>query len=66
VIKKAVGKIQATVIRQLEQLYLKAKANGQVKDFDKQVLKSQLNITVILEALITLIVVQNLSFCIVK
>jgi hypothetical protein len=66
VVKKAVGKIQATVIRQLEQLHLKAKANGQVEDFDKQVLKSQLNIAVILEALITLIVVRNLPFCIVK
>jgi hypothetical protein len=40
VIKKAVNKIQATVIRQLKQLYLKAKTNSQVKDFNKQVLKS--------------------------
>ena len=60
------SKIQATVVHQLEQLYFKAKANGQVEDFDKQVLKSQLNIAVILEALITLIVVRNLPFCIVK
>jgi hypothetical protein len=66
VIEKAVSKIQATVVHQLEQLHFKAKANGQVKDFDKQVLKSQLNIAVILEALITLIVIRNLPFCIVE
>ena len=66
VIEKATSKIQATVVHQLDQLYIQAKADGQVEDFDKQVLKSQLNIAVILEALITLIVVRNLPFCIVE
>ena len=66
VVEKATSKIQATVVHQLEQLHLKAKADSQVEGFDKQVLKSQLNIAVILEALITLIVVRNLPFCIVE
>jgi hypothetical protein len=66
VIEKATSKIQATVVHQLEQLHLQAKANGQVDDFDAQVLKSQLNIAVIFEALITLIVVRNLPFSIVE
>jgi hypothetical protein len=39
VIEKATSKIQATVVYQLDQLYLQAKADSQVEDFDKQVLK---------------------------
>ena len=66
VIEKTTSKIQASVVHQLEQLHLQAKADGQVDDFDAQVLKSQLNIAVILEALITLIVIQNLPFSIVE
>ena len=66
VIKKTTSKIQAIVVYQLEQFYLQAKADSQVDNFDSQVLKSHLNIAVILEALITLIVVRNLPFCIVE
>ena len=66
VVEKATSKIQASVIHQLEQLHLQTKADSQVDDFNTQVLKSQLNIAVILEALITLIVVRNLPFSIIK
>ena len=65
-VKKAVGKIQATVIQQLEQLHLQAKAAGQAEEFNSQVLQSQLNQVVIDKALISLIVVQNLPFVIVE
>jgi hypothetical protein len=34
IVEKGVGKIQAEVIRQLEQLYLQAKAAGQADAFD--------------------------------
>jgi hypothetical protein len=65
-VEKATSKIQATVVQQLEQLHLQANATGQAKAFNSQVLKSQLNIMVILEALITPIVVRNLPFSIVE
>jgi len=59
---KEVGKIQAEVVRQLEQLHLRAKTTGQSDQFDSQVLRSQLNRTIIDEALVSLIVVRNLPF----
>jgi hypothetical protein len=42
-VEKGIGKIQAEVIRQLEQLHLQAKAAGQADAFDSQILQSQLN-----------------------
>ena len=57
IVEKGIGKIQAEVIQQLEQLHLQAKAAGQADTFDSQVLQLQLNQTVINEALLTLIVI---------
>jgi hypothetical protein len=65
-VEKAVGKIQAAVVQQLRQLHLQAQAAGQTKEFDSQVLQSQLSQAVIDEALISLIVVRNLPFVIVE
>jgi hypothetical protein len=65
-VEKGIGKIQAEVVRQLEQLHLQAKAAGEADAFDSQVLQSQLNQAVINEALLTLIVVRNLPFAIVE
>ena len=66
IVEKGIRKIQAEVVRQLEQLHLQAKAASQADAFDSQVLQSQLNQTVINEALLTLIVVRNLPFAIVE
>jgi hypothetical protein len=66
IVEKGIGKIQAEVVRQLEQLHLQAKAAGQADAFESQVLQSQLNQTVVNEALLTLIVVRNLPFTIVE
>jgi len=66
IVEKAVGKIQAAVVQQLRQLHLQAHAAGQTKEFDSQVLQSQLSQAVIDEALISLIIVQNLPFVIVE
>jgi hypothetical protein len=65
-VEKAIGKIQATVVQQLTQLHLQAKAAGHTEQFDSQVLQSQLSQAVINEALISLIVVRNLPFTIVE
>jgi hypothetical protein len=65
-IEKALSKNQVAVNRQLKQLYYQAKANGETNEFDTGILEACLNIAVITEALITLIVVRNLSFCLVE
>lgn len=65
-VENVTGKIQADVVRQLDQLYLQAKATGHTETIDTQVLQSALNQTVINEALLTLIVVRNLSFSLVE
>ena len=57
IVEKAVGKIQGAVVQQLRQLHLQVHAAGQTKEFDSQVLQSQLSQAVIDEALISLIIV---------
>jgi hypothetical protein len=54
------------VNHQLRQLWRQAEANGDSKQFDLEVLKAGLNKAVITEALISLIVVRNLSYCLVE
>ena len=55
------------VIRdQLKNLYFKASSQNKTKELDSEVLQAVLNKEVINEALITLIVVQNLPFRMVK
>jgi hypothetical protein len=54
------------VNHQLRQLWRQAEANGDSKQFDLKVLKAGLNKVVITKALISLIVVQNLSYCLVE
>ena len=56
------SQIQATTVQQLEQLYLQAKLSDQTEEIDAQVFKKQLNQDIINEALISLIIIQNLSF----
>ncbi len=66
VVENTIGKIQADVVQQLDQLYLQAKAAGHTKTIDTQVLQSVLNQTVIDKVLLMLIVVQNLLFSLVE
>ena len=54
------------VNKQMRQLYQQARADSEREEFDTKILEACLNTSVITEALITLIVVQNLSFTLVK
>jgi hypothetical protein len=65
-VEKALSKNQVAVNRQLKQLYHQAEANGETDEFDTEILKACLNTAVITEALISLIVVRNLSFALVE
>ena len=65
-IEKAMNKKQEVVNQQLRQLYRQAKTNGDTEEFNLEVLKASLDEPVLLEALITLIVVRNLSFTMVE
>jgi hypothetical protein len=66
IIEKALSKNQVEVNYQLRQLYYQAEATGNTNELDIEILKAQLNKAVITEALITLIVVRNLSFCLAE
>ena len=65
-VKKRKSKNQEAVNHQLRQLYYQAQANDNIDDFNLEILQSYLNKGVITEALISLIVVRNLSFCLVE
>ena len=52
--------------KQLRVLYRQAQANDDVNDFNLEILKSCLNKLIIIEALVTLIVVYNLSYCLAE
>jgi hypothetical protein len=66
IIKKAMNKKQEVVNQQLRQLYNQAKINGDTTEFNLEILEASFNKPVFFKALITLIVVQNLSFTIVE
>ena len=65
-VETSVSQVQATALMQLEQLYLRAQSSGQTEAIDAQVFAKQLDQDIINEALITLIIVQNVSFRIVE
>jgi hypothetical protein len=65
-VEKALSKNQVEVNQQLKQLYHQAEGTGATSELDTKILKAQLNKLVITEALISLIVVRNLSFCLVE
>jgi hypothetical protein len=54
------------VNQQIKQLYYEAQASEDTEEFDMEVLKSCLDPVVIAQALITLIVVRNLSYRMVE
>jgi hypothetical protein len=65
-LEKALSKNQEAVNEQIRQLYRQAQASGDTEDFDLEVLESCLNPAVITKALVTLIVIRNLSYAIVE
>ncbi len=65
-VKKSVSKNQKTVREQLKQLYRQTKSSEDTKGFNLEILESYLNVPAFIEALITLIVVRNLSYRIIK
>jgi hypothetical protein len=65
-IEKGVSKNQLVVQQQLKQLYSLCAATRDTKELDLKILKGSIQQDALLEALITLIVVHNLSFCLVE
>jgi len=65
-IEKPLSKNQQAVQEQLRQLYCQAKTTRDTEDFNLEVLEACLNVPALIEALIALIVVRNLSFCMVE
>jgi len=65
-VERALSKNQVAVNKQLRQLYQQAEANDKRDEFNTKILEACLNTSVITKALITLIVVQNLSFTLVE
>ena len=66
IVNKTKNKTNTTISKQLKQYYYQAKVNSNIIKFDFKVLKKYFFQAVITKALVTLIVIQNLSFCIVK
>jgi hypothetical protein len=68
IIAPSISKGQVAMNEQLKQLWYQAQADrdNEVEEFDTEVLEACLNIAVITKALISLIVVQNLSFTLVE
>jgi hypothetical protein len=65
-VKITPGTAQQAILDQLQKLYSKAESLGQTKDIDNQVLQKFVRQEVINEALVTLIIVRNLSFRLVE
>jgi len=66
IVDRVLGPVQAQALQQLQQLYLWAESLGQTEDVDTQIFQKHLNQDIINEALVSLIVVRNLSFRIVE
>ena len=66
IVDKTKNKTDATTSKQLKQYYYQVEVNSNIIEFDSEVLKKYFFQAVITKALVTLIVIQNLSFCIVK
>ena len=66
IIKPETSCIKKAIQDQLKDLYLKASSQNEIEELDLKVLQAVLNKEVIDEALIILIIIQNLLFRIVK
>jgi hypothetical protein len=61
-VEVTLGLVQSKALKQLKELYDRAKSSGQTEEIDTQVFLEQLDLDIVNEALISLIVVQNLPF----
>jgi hypothetical protein len=66
IVEKALSKNQVVVNKQLRQYYQQANGTSEREEFDTEILEASLNTSIITEALITLIIVRNLSYCLVE
>ena len=66
VIEQGLSKNQVIVRQQLKSIYCQAAANRDTKELDIEILEKSINQDALTEALVTLIVVHNLSFCVVE
>jgi hypothetical protein len=66
IIKKPLSKNQEAINQQLKQYYYETEVSGDTIELNTEILKKHLFQEVITEALVTLIVIRNLSFCIVE
>jgi hypothetical protein len=66
IIELGVSKSQEVVRQQLKSIYRQAAASGDTEELDKKILEKSINQDALIEALVTLIVLHNLSFCVVE
>jgi hypothetical protein len=66
IIEKGMSKNQEVVQQQLKSIYRQAAATGDTEELDMKILENSINQDALTEALVTLIVVHNLSFCAVE
>jgi len=66
IVEKALSKNQVAVNKQLRQYYQQVDGTSEREEFDTEILEACLDTSVLVEALVTLIVVRNLSFCLVE
>ena len=66
IIELGVSKSQEVVRQQLKSIYRQAAASGDTEELDKKILEKSINQDVLTEALVTLIVLHNLSFYVVE
>jgi len=62
----AISKNQAIVNLQLRQYYHQATRTSEQEELNTKILEAHLNISVIIEALISLIIIRNLSYTLIK
>jgi hypothetical protein len=65
-VEKALSKNQVAVNLQLRQYYQQATGTSEQEELDTEILEAHLNTSIITEALITLIIVRNLSYTLVE
>jgi len=65
-LKASVSKNQLAIQQQLKDIYRQASATGDTEELDLQILKKSINKAALIKALISLIIIYNLSFYIVE
>jgi hypothetical protein len=65
-VEKALSKNQVTVNLQLRQYYQQATGTSEQEELDTEILEAHLNTSIITKALITLIIIRNLSYTLVE